>query len=625
MTHRKRGKQVLVLWTLLVLLGAADTGAVRAAQPPTSDPARIIPADVLFCIRINKLTATLGQVDQFLTGISPMGVSMPVQAQLGKLLGAPQPAGVNMTGDFAIFGPLPGGEKPDAKRVGVLVPISDFQQFLTNPNVVKPDAQGILKLNLEGKPTVAGIRMGNYLLLTRAADQQALLEAKNWTSGAGAASLAQRLSPEELKRATDSPAWAYANIQIAAKLYGPTLQQKIQEATKKIQEAQAKGGPLVGPPAAAVELWTSLVNSFLRETQLVSVTIAPSAAAIRLAPVVAGVPDSGLAKILSMSGTMPSQPNLLGYTENGAITTGVAAFSPELARAITLWRIDLLTAMVGESMPKEDVARLKKLATDAADALGGATAWSFSADLKSKPPFRVRRVVTIKDKRKLDDVFDQATKLMNEGAIADVVKKFGLKMQFTLKRNAQTYKDVPIDAGTILIQPVDVNSPQGQMMKSMFGGGFNLRMAVVNNLLLSATAADPDKEIHALIDQAKSGTPGQVPSEVQAAMQLVPEAKNATLFGTYNYVRLLQMVTSLMPMPLPVPQTEMSTESDIAFAGFIGGGRLRTDIAVPKQQIQELVKVFSSMKQQQMQKQPGQPGAQPPSGPGKPARKPGET
>jgi len=622
MAHRNCGKKALVLWTLLILLGAADVAAVRAAQP-ANDPMRIIPADALFCLRINKLATSLGQVDQFLTGISPIGLSMPVQAQLGKLLGAPQPAGLNMTGDFAVFGPLPGGEKPDPKRVGVLVPISDFQQFLTNPNVVKPDAQGILKLNVEGKPSAAGIQMGNYLLLTRAADQQALLEAKSWTPGAGTASLAQRLSPDELQRATGSPAWVYANIQIAAKMYGPMLQQKIKDMTKKMQEAQAKGGPMVGPPpAAAMDMWTSLLNSFLQETQLVSVAIDPSAAVIRLAPVVAGVPNSDLAKILSTGGAQQPQPNLLGYTENGAITTGVATFSPELVQAITLKRVELFTTMMGETMPKEDIARLKKLATDSADVFGGAAAWSFSSDPKGKPPIRLRRVVTIKDKQKLDSILDQVSKLMNEGAIAGMAKKFGMNVQFTLQRNVETYKDVSIDAGTVTIQPTDANAPQAQMIKAAFGGGFNLRMAVVNNLLLSAIATEPDKEIHALIDQAKSGAPGQVPSEVQTAMQLIPEAKNTNFFGTYNYVRAMQMAMSFMPMPMPMPQVEMSTESDIAFAGTIGNGRLLTNIAVPKQQVQELAKILASMRPQQ----PGQPGIQPRPAPGKPpAKKPGQT
>ncbi|MCX5646759.1 MAG: hypothetical protein NTZ17_19095 [Phycisphaerae bacterium] len=182
MTSVNSLQRALVLRTLLLALCAAGTGVVGAAQPATNDPMKIIPADALFCLRINKLTTSLAQVDQFLTGLSPFGVSMPVRSQLGQFLGQPEPAGINMAGDIAVFGPLPGGEKPDLKRLGVLIPLSDFQQFLTNPNVAKPDAQGILKIGPEGKQSLAGVQMGSYLLLTGAADQQALTEAKNWTT-----------------------------------------------------------------------------------------------------------------------------------------------------------------------------------------------------------------------------------------------------------------------------------------------------------------------------------------------------------------------------------------------------------------------------------------------------------
>ncbi len=242
MTRSGRFPRALVLWAVLFSLGGTGVGAVGATQPVTTDPLRIIPADALFCVRLNRLSTTLTQMDQFLTGVSPVGLSMPVQAKLGALLGAPQPAGVNMAGDFAVFGPLPGGERPDLKRVGVLVPLSNLQQFLTNPNVTKPDAQGILRIGPEGKQNIAGLLIGNYLLLTGVGFQQALLEAKSWTSGASTGSLAQRLGPEDLKRATDAPAWAYANIQIVAKMYGPTIQQKLKEAAKNLQQMQAKGG-----------------------------------------------------------------------------------------------------------------------------------------------------------------------------------------------------------------------------------------------------------------------------------------------------------------------------------------------------------------------------------------------
>jgi len=627
MTHLHRFRRALVGWTLLVSLGAVSTGIAGGAQPVSRDPLTIVPADALFCVRINQLTTSLGQVDQFLTGISPFGVSMPVRAQLGKLLGAAEPAGIDMAGDFAVFGPLPGGEIPDPRRVGVLVPVSDFQQFLTNPNVTKPNAQGILAINLEGKPTIAGIQMGKYLLLTPATDQQALTEAKNWTSG-GAASLSQRLSPDELKRAAGSPAWAYANVQVLAKRYGPTIQQKIKETTQKMQEAQAKGGPMA-VPQAALDIWTSLLNSFLQETQFVSLSIDPSPSAIRLAPVVAGVPNSDMAKILSMSGTPPEQAHLVGYLENGAIMDGVVNFSPAFSQAMALKRIDLLTALLGPALSQEDTARWKKLATDSADAFGGTAAWAFLPDPKSKPPFKFRYVFVLKDQQKFSDILDQVSKMINEVALADLTKKLGLKMQFSLKRSAETYQEVPIDAIRVALQPTDENSPQGQMMKTLFGAGLNLRLAVVNSLLLYTLAADPDQEIRALIDQAKAGTPGQMPSEVQAALPLIPDARKADFFGTYNYTRAIQMALSFMPMPMPVPQVEASPQSDIAFAGNIGNGRLLTNIAIPKQQILDIMKFIMTMQQQKMQEQksqPEQPGAQPPAAPSKSStRRPGQT
>jgi hypothetical protein len=602
MTHVKRLQRALVLWTLLFSLCAAGTGIVGAAQPATNDPMKIIPADALFCIRINKLTTALNQVDLFLTGISPVGVSMPVRSQLGQFLGAPEPAGINMAGDIAVFGPLPGGEKPDPKRVGVLIPLSDFQQFLTNPNVAKPDAQGILKIGPEGKQIIAGVQMGSYLLLTGVANQQALTEAKNWTSAAGAASLAQRLGPDELKRATDSPAWVYANVQVAAKMYGPLIQQKIKEAQEGFQKMQAAGGPMPVQPQALMEMYTSMLDSFMQETQFVSLSIDPSASAIRVAPVLAAVPNSEMSKILSMDSSQPLQPNLMGYLENGAIMNGVAAFSPAFAKAIEQKRIDLVAALMGQAMSKEDVARIRKLAMDGADACAGAGAWSFSTDPASKPPFRMKYVIMLKDKQKFSDVLDQSAKMMNEGMMTDLLKKFGVKMQFSLKRNAQTYQGIPIDAISVAVQPVDANSPQAQMMKAMFGEAFNLRLAVVNDLLLYTLAADPEKEIHALIDQAKAGGPSQVPSEVQSALQLIPEAKKANFFGTYNYVRAIQMAMAFMPMPMP--QVDVPTQSNLAIAGTIGNGKLLLNLAIPKQHVLEVMQIVMRMQQQKMQSPP---------------------
>jgi hypothetical protein len=212
---------------LLTCCGVALIDAGAAQPSAANDPLRAVPTDALFCVRINKVNTTLGQVDQFLTGISPLGVSMPVRSQLGQLLGSPDAAGVNMAGDFAAFGPLPGGEGPDPSRVGILIPVSDYTAFLKNPNVAPPDTQGISLVGPQGNQGIAAVQVGGYALLTKAADQSALVQMKKLISAPGTASLAQRLSPDDLKRAQGSAVWAYANVQIANKLFGPMLQETL--------------------------------------------------------------------------------------------------------------------------------------------------------------------------------------------------------------------------------------------------------------------------------------------------------------------------------------------------------------------------------------------------------------
>jgi hypothetical protein len=591
--------KALQLWAVLCVFCLAGAGVAGAAEAAANDPMRYVPADALFCVRINKLDTTLGQVDQFLTGIFPKGLSMPVRTRMSNLLGSPEPVGVDMSGDFAVFGPLPGGEEPDLKRFGILVPVTDYQQFLSNPNVTAPDAQGVSKIGPQGQQRLVAVSVGGYALVSAAANQQALVDVKTWISGAGTTPLAQRLSADELKRATSSPAWAYANIQTVSKTFGPMLQEKMKEAKKTFQQMQAAGQPMMGQMDVVMDAYMSMLNNLMQETQFVSLSLDPSASVIRTACVAAAVPDTEMARILSMDGAPQPRPNLLGYLENGAVMTGVATFSPALLKALTLEYMDFLDAMMRATASHEDIAQIRQLMTDSADALGGALAWSFAADLKNKPPFEVRYVATLRDKQKFYQVLEQASKLMNEDWIADFYKQLGMTVQFDLKRNVETYKDVPIDAIHFAMLPADTNTPQAQMIKQIYGAGFDLRLAAVNNLLLYAMSADPQTEIHALIDQAKAGEPGPVPSEIQAALNLLPEARTAEFFGTYNILRLIQM--GLAFAPVPMPQIDVPSQSNIAYAGDIGGGKLQVTVAVPKQHVLELMAAFMKIQQQKMQ------------------------
>ena len=603
MTRSNRQKRTVLLWMLgLVFLGA---GVSSAAQPAAGDPLQFVPAESLFCIKINNLNATLGQVDQFLTGISPFGLSMLVQSQFAQVLGSPEPNAVNMSGSFAVFGPLPGGDSPNPGRVGILVPVSDYQKFAkSNPNVTPPDAQGISSIGPEGQQMLAAANVGGYALVTAAANRQALVEVKTWIPQ-GATSLAQRLGAEEAKRAQGSPVWVYANIQTVQKMFGPMIQagiQKVQEGFKQMQ-----GQPMMGQAGAMAETLPTLLNRLLQETQSVSLSLNPQPNALHAGFAMNTVAGTEMAKFFTGTPAAPDK-TFLRYLDNGAAMNIVTAIDPASLNRLNNFYFDLMAKMAGKDPSSEEVLKLKKLATDATNSLGGSLAASLTINAKSKPPFELKYVAAIKDPQTFYRVLEEWPKVLNSGLIADLNKESGIKFGFELKRKAETYKDVPIDTIKITMEPTDPNSQASQTITAMYGQGMNAQLAIVNNLLVYGIAQDPAPIVRKLIDQVKAGNAAQAaPSEVQSAMQMIPGAEKSECFMTLNLLRMMQMATAMMP--LPAAQQPVKSQSSLAFAGSANNGRLSVEIGIPKQHLIEIMSFGMQMGIQKQQQQPqGQQG-----------------
>jgi hypothetical protein len=280
----------------------------------------------------------------------------------------------------------------------------------------------------------------------------------------------------------------------------------------------------------------------------------------------------------------------------------LAAVDPASWNKVNNWGINLLAQMAGKPTSDPEVQKIRKFATESTNALGGTLAASMSVDPKSKPPFTLRYVVSLKDAQAFSKAIDQMPAIMNSGLVAGFYEKMGMKFNVELQRKAETYKDVPIDALKFSFTSTDPNSPQGQMIASMYGQGMNIRMAVVNNLLVYTLAADSSAAVKGLIDQVKSpATTAAAPSEIQAATQLIPGSEKADLIMTYNILRLIQMASAMSPMPFPAPAAK--SQSNIAIAGNAANGKLAIQIALPKQHLQELMGAFMQMQQQRTQQQ----------------------
>ncbi len=101
---------------LVLLVLATGLQAQSSAKPADDQLLKMIPAESLFCIRVNHFEYTLSQIDQFVAGVSPMpmGLSILARMQLAKVLGSPELNGVNMNGSFVIFGAIPPGARGGA-------------------------------------------------------------------------------------------------------------------------------------------------------------------------------------------------------------------------------------------------------------------------------------------------------------------------------------------------------------------------------------------------------------------------------------------------------------------------------------------------------------------------------
>ncbi len=607
MARSKGTTRALVSSAMLLVVCALALGVAGPARA-ADDSMKMIPGDCLFCVRINNLNGALGQVDMFLAGLFPMGVSMPVKAQMGQMLGSADPKGIDMAGSFAVFGPLPGGDAPDPSRIGVLIPVSDYQQFVGggNLNVSEPDASGISKIGPAGGQILAVTQVGSYALATTLGNEQALIQAKKLLAGS-TSGLAASLDAAELKRATDAPVWAYGNIQLAGKMFGPMVQGKIQEAKSMFQATEAQGQRAMASAGAALDMYSAMLDSLMKETKFISLSLEPSGDKIGAGFVVAAMPGTGMADMLKGAATKPDN-KLLGYLQNGAAMNFTGTMSSPFWLKVNQAYIDLLPKLLGNDASADDMQRLKKMVTDSCEALGGSIAGSFSVDAKSKPPFQVKYAAELKDAAKFYQVMDGASKMMSEGPIADFYEKMGMKMSFDLKRKAETYKGVSVDEIKFTMEPTDANAPEMQMVTAMYGGGLNIRLATVDNLLLYAFAQDSASMVHELIDQAKAGGPKQVPSEVQAAMQLIPGADKADFFVSCNVLRMAQMMNAMTPMQIP---PSMPTQGNLAVAGNVGDGKMTVNVAVPKQHVMEVMGLVMQMQMQQMQqKQPSDTGGQ---------------
>jgi len=593
---RKRACALSLVMLVVVLSGFSVARPAGAAD----DSLQMIPADSLFCVRINNLDGALAQMDQFLTGIYPASVSMLVKAQLGHLLGSPDIKGIDLAGCISVFGPLPGGANAAPTRIGILIPVSNYQEFVSgNPNVSEPNTAGISLLGPEGSPVLAVMQLKGFALATPTGNARTLPEADKMLA-ANTTGLGASLDAAERQQATAAPFWAYGNLQLAGKMFGPMVKAKLEQAKSMFQAMAAQGQPQMASAQASMDMYAGMFDALITEGKYASFAFTPSPDKLGAGFRLAALPDTGMANLFT-NGQTTSDNGLLGYMRNDA-AMDFASSSNRVWIKLNNAYLKMLPKLLGEKMSPDQLQQIKTLMTNATEALSGPVAGSMMIAPGNKPPFALTYVAQIKDAAKFYEVLDEASRMMDNGPLADFYRSLGMKMSFDLTRNAAAYKGLPIDTIHVVFESTDPNAPQAQVIKSVYGIGINIQMAIVDHLLVYAFAQDPTALVHTLIDEVQAGGTEQPPSDVQSALRLIPGAAQADFFMTFNVLRLIRMATAIVPVPLPLPQVEVQSQSAIAMTANTGSGKLAVDLAVPKQQVMDVM-TFVMQAQQQMQQQ----------------------
>jgi len=485
MVKSKHFRDAVAAW-LLVLLSFA--GGVRAEISPSSagdELLQILPAESLFCVRVNNLDQTLSTIDQFLVGVSPMpmGVSMLVRMQFAKILGSPELNGVNMEGSFALFGVTsagkPPGPKPSDMFIGALVPITDYKQFIDgNPNLSPPDANGVSKNTGSEFGGMLIKKVGNYALIGPSESGTFAATAK--LISVKSAKLGSVLDAAEVQQAMKEPLWVYGNVQQVSKSFGPLLFGQLEQMKKMMQSMESSKQVPMGPTVKIMDMYIAIFETLMKETKSLSLTVRPRPNACNLSVSISAVPGTEMANMFVADASVVKENRLLGYLEDGAMMNFACKMNTPFWKKLNLKSIDLLTAIAGEAMTAEDITKMKTLTADWISALGGPTVFSFFIDANSKPPFALKYVLEVKDADKFNKVIEEAMEMMNAGGIADFYKSLGIEMGFTIERGVGSYKGVSIDSAKLVMKSTDPNLPQGQMIDAMYGDGFEYRWAIVD-------------------------------------------------------------------------------------------------------------------------------------------------
>lgn len=567
----------------------------------------MLPQDCMFCIRINNLNESLGKMDAYLAGASPipMSLAMLLNMQLGAIVGDPMLTGIDQGGDFAVFGILSPADEP---VWGILIPVNNFSEFVkTNPNC-KQGEDGITMLSAPNSPVggfaLAEIANGKYALAVweMTKDQLPLLSdaiKKSITP------LGKKISPAQAKEAVSAPAWAYVNLAGFNEKYGKDALAALEMSQQQMkQSGQAAGmGDMMD---FQIKLLKEMFNTFAGDADSATIALNPEATILNLDIAFKAKDGSELSKML-VSGTNPPKFTYYNYLDNDLAVNGLMKMDGSTLLPFYNKMFDIMEAASDDPTSKEQTAKMKALTKKAFDAMGDDVSFSYSY-ASGMPPFFLQEVIEIKDVEAMKAMMGEGMDYANT-----MYKAMGFPIELEYKPAVSTHNETTIDAVLFSVpESDDPNNMMQQEMAKMYGDGFKYYIAFSSDKMYVTMGADGERKIKALID--KPSTASAPSGDIKVAV----DALQATPFNDFicsvNIIKLMKGMGDMMQTMSAQPGMEdmnpamemfkslnnVQTQSCLVTGGKTADGTAAIRVALPKQHLIEIIAAAMQIQQQAM-------------------------
>lgn len=559
--------------------------AVERQVVSLNDPLRLVPADSLVCVRINNFGGSLSQLDQYLTGVSPLPLSMMAMGPIGTILGNPMLSGIDFNGNVILFAKM--SADTGMPSIALFVPVKKYEIFTgENPSCADADADGVSAITppngMLGNLISVKAPGGKYAMVGQPDARATLLEIAN--SKGKSTGLAGTLGRTERKLAGQSPVWVYGNLETAAEMFiMPMIMELLQDgynkANKAVSEKDGKKN------REDMYRKTAMIKDTISQLKSLSLTLTPVQDKLTLGVNLTAKEGSEIAKVLVANPAAENGFELAGYFKDAAAMNLVAKINKPLL-------IKIANALK-ETIPADsDPAMVKSFNTffESANALGSEMGYSLSPGT-GELPFTFKQMIKISDKNMIDNLIQMQIGIfegVSQAADSTKIDKvpYGHSMIYSMEMPTP---DTSSPAGAIALPQVHVTA--------------------ANDMMLTSMGEIEDMKVFAHRCMSGAGRPG---GNMAKALNIVENSGGMDFVASVDLLEVMS-IGSKAAKASPVPQAQMvsgmlsslnsDSKSCMAIAGKIDAGAASMQFVLPKDHLVEVMGAFMQMQQQMMQMQ----------------------